>query len=83
MSLYLTPDNVFQKNIIVKVNVYRTIPFFVHWTHSLSALIKDLRNGITLHKEWNHNEKKLAFILNVTLYLLQSLGQLQYSYHCS
>lgn len=51
MSLYLTPDNVFQKNIIVKVNVYRTIPFFVHWTHSLSALIKDLRNGITLHKE--------------------------------
>ena len=83
MSLYLTPDNVFQNNIMVKLNVYRTIPFFVYWTHSLSALIKDLRNGITLHKEWNHDEKKLAFILNVTLYLLQSLGHLQYAYHCS
>ena len=51
MSLYLTPDNVFQNNIIVKLTVYRTIPFFAHWTRSLSALIKDLRNGITLHKE--------------------------------
>ena len=51
MSLYLTPDNVFQNNIIDKLNVYRTIPFFAQWTHSLSALIKDLRNSIILHKE--------------------------------